>query len=151
MQELCTCLLDVHANTDHERGAGTIRGLAPSELDCEEGAVHEPMMNRSAVTTEEHRIRCGTGAGGKTGLRGPPRWVFRCSGEGLGSHLTSRLAPVVADSDDFHFSCGQQRQLGASSCELDRHGQHTAAYTCTDMHLSKTWKLVAGQGLHLQG
>jgi hypothetical protein len=35
--------------TDHARGAGAIRGLAPSDLDCDEGAVPEPMMNRSVV------------------------------------------------------------------------------------------------------
>ncbi len=36
--------------TDHARGIGAIRGFAPCELDREEGAVREPMMNRSVVT-----------------------------------------------------------------------------------------------------
>ena len=36
--------------TDHARGAGAIRGFAPCELDRDEGAVREPMMNRSVVT-----------------------------------------------------------------------------------------------------
>jgi hypothetical protein len=36
--------------TDHARGAGAIRGFARCELDREEGAVREPMMNRSVVT-----------------------------------------------------------------------------------------------------
>jgi hypothetical protein len=35
--------------TDHARGAGEIRGFAPCELDRGEGAVPEPMMNRSVV------------------------------------------------------------------------------------------------------
>ena len=42
-------------------------------------------------------IRCGTGAGGGTRLRGPVRWVFRCSGEGLRS--TTGLAPGVGGND----------------------------------------------------
>ena len=37
--------------TDHARGAGAIRGFAPCELDRDEGAVRESMMNRSVVTT----------------------------------------------------------------------------------------------------
>jgi hypothetical protein len=36
--------------TDHARGAGAIRGFAPCELDRDEGAAREPMMNRSVVT-----------------------------------------------------------------------------------------------------
>jgi hypothetical protein len=35
---------------DHVRGAGAIRDFAPCELDREEGAVREPMINRSVVT-----------------------------------------------------------------------------------------------------
>ena len=36
--------------TDHTRGAGAIRGLAPCELDLAEvETVREPMMNRSVV------------------------------------------------------------------------------------------------------
>ena len=44
-------------------------------------------------------IRCGTGAGGGTRLRGPVRWVFRCSGEGLRS--TTGLAPAVGGGESF--------------------------------------------------
>jgi len=38
--------------TDHERGAGAIRGFVPCELNRgdSEGAVREPMMNQSVVT-----------------------------------------------------------------------------------------------------
>jgi hypothetical protein len=43
-------------------------------------------------------IRCGTGAGSGTRLRGPVRWAFRCSGEDLRS--TTGLAPAV-DGESF--------------------------------------------------
>ena len=36
--------------TDHAREAGAIRGFTPWELDRNEGAVPEPMINRSLVT-----------------------------------------------------------------------------------------------------
>jgi hypothetical protein len=36
--------------TDHARGAGAICGFALCELDRDEEAVPEPMMNRSVVT-----------------------------------------------------------------------------------------------------
>ena len=35
--------------TDHARGAGAVRGFAPCELDRDEEAVREPMINRSVV------------------------------------------------------------------------------------------------------
>src|SRR6266403_1622523 len=46
-------------------------------------------------------IRCGTGAGGGTRLRGPPRWVFRCSGEGLRSWSMTELVPVFGGGESF--------------------------------------------------
>jgi hypothetical protein len=42
-------------------------------------------------------IRCGTGEGGGTRLRGPVRWVFRCSGE----RSTTGPAPAVGGGEYF--------------------------------------------------